>query len=702
MTRSRRKPLVAVATLSALVLLAGIFPGLASSAPAPSDEVANSDTSLDARALFERELSAKRSTVRTASNVTATPKEVDIDRLLESLPESARASQSTRQQLIESLNKSGFKALKPEKFRNLQENKTVRNLDFPPRSRIINGAPVSISTTRYQVALVYSDARNDLYSGLFCGGSIIAAAWILTAAHCVDTLAVNDLLVVSGIQNLPSGPAPRGTTASAVKSIIIHPQWKLDGIELHDVALLELTRALRFGPNVQPVDLADSTPTSGNAFVSGWGVMADGSTPRALQGGQTPIVACPEDYYTYFDGEGEIFYSNGDSLVCAGSSTDSSQVDACYGDSGGPLVRNGKLIGVVSFGPDCPPGGIGAYANVNYFSGWIMCHVAIANPFGGPYFCGDEAYWITVGDTLRVAKGSWGGRTATFQWFADSQPISRQTRNFLPLTGMYGKRISVRISSPGFVSQDYNFSSYQDGLDEIHDPVQMGVSTKVYPSGDFVPCTAVNYQPPNRGSCSGTAGQENGSMQSTPGFVSTSPNSFAQAGFWAYRDIALPANTVEWAWGIVNPWSRGEVITGLKGDDGFIKTFGWNEDVYDYYAGFGAPFFGTYGTASPLVFDEHWSVVGDTPFLPNGVQPPFEQDGDGYDIIPRYLFGPINEYRYDPDTYETILDNEGNPVRAWSQVTVNGKGRVVMGTFGSELLGTRLTFDFGLVMAYFR
>jgi hypothetical protein len=304
-----------------------------------------------------------------------------------------------------------------------------------------------------------------------------------------------------------------------------------------------------------------------------------------------------------------------------------------------------------------------------------------------------------------VAKGTWGGSTATFQWFADSQPIRGQTKSSLPLKGLFGKRISVRISSAG-ISQDYNFSSYRDGADEIHDPVQMGLDVKYYPSGDFVPCTAVNYQPwqdqvaVNKGSCGGTKGQYDGVLQSSAGIFPISPTSGTQAGFWAYRDVALPANTVKWGWAILDPWSRGEVITGLPGDDDFIKTLGWNGDDWDYIADFGAPFWGTYGTSNPLVFDDHRSTFWYTPFFPLGVQPPFEQDEDGYDIIPSYYFGPLFDYRYDEND-EPILDQEGSST-AWSRVTVKGKGRVVIGTLGSDLMGSRLTFELGLVMAYYK
>src|SRR5690348_12693415 len=50
----------------------------------------------------------------------------------------------------------------------------------PFRRKIVGGEPTEIEKHPWQVAL-------QLNGGFFCGGSIIAQKWILTAAHCFDT-----------------------------------------------------------------------------------------------------------------------------------------------------------------------------------------------------------------------------------------------------------------------------------------------------------------------------------------------------------------------------------------------------------------------------------------------------------------------------------------------------------------------------------
>lgn len=54
--------------------------------------------------------------------------------------------------------------------------------DFLPESRIIGGNLASAGQFPYQVALSISNSAGSW----FCGGSIIDANWILTAAHCTD------------------------------------------------------------------------------------------------------------------------------------------------------------------------------------------------------------------------------------------------------------------------------------------------------------------------------------------------------------------------------------------------------------------------------------------------------------------------------------------------------------------------------------
>ncbi|WP_407808037.1 trypsin-like serine protease, partial [Staphylococcus aureus] len=50
-----------------------------------------------------------------------------------------------------------------------------------PDGRIVGGSSISISSVPWQISLQY-------YGSHICGGSIISANYIVTAAHCTDGL----------------------------------------------------------------------------------------------------------------------------------------------------------------------------------------------------------------------------------------------------------------------------------------------------------------------------------------------------------------------------------------------------------------------------------------------------------------------------------------------------------------------------------
>ena len=78
---------------------------------------------------------------------------------------------------------------------------------------IVGGEPVpDIADTPWQVALVSGGAARNQ----FCGGSLVAETWVLTAAHCVDNFAVDmnpaRLEVVAGTLEYASGGEQIGVT----------------------------------------------------------------------------------------------------------------------------------------------------------------------------------------------------------------------------------------------------------------------------------------------------------------------------------------------------------------------------------------------------------------------------------------------------------------------------------------------------------
>lgn len=102
----------------------------------------------------------------------------------------------------------------------------------------------------------------------FCGGSIVAADRILTAAHCCQGLNVSRMSIVAGIRNLDDTG-----TRSQVLNYTIHPDYK--ELVTSDIAVLTIAPPLKFN-NVSVASIAvDSTEFIGGGVpvtLTGWGL----------------------------------------------------------------------------------------------------------------------------------------------------------------------------------------------------------------------------------------------------------------------------------------------------------------------------------------------------------------------------------------------------------------------------------------------
>ncbi|XP_049776111.1 trypsin-7-like [Schistocerca cancellata] len=215
------------------------------------------------------------------------------------------------------------------------------------------GKPVDISEFPWQVSVEYVGAHR-------CGGSVVSAGWVMTNAWCVVGGEPMYYLLRVGTSTRGSG----GDTYNASR-LLWHEDFD-NAISDKDIGFFEVSVAISFDDNVQPVALAEEEPAAGSQVtVSGWGsVDAGQGYPVQLHAANTTVLdrdACNATF------EGQLITD--DKICTAGPD---GGLDYCNGDYGGPLVANGTQYGVVSWGYGCYfPQYPGVYTNVASLRSWI-------------------------------------------------------------------------------------------------------------------------------------------------------------------------------------------------------------------------------------------------------------------------------------------------------------------------------------------
>jgi secreted trypsin-like serine protease len=282
---------------------------------------------------------------------------------------------------------------------------------------IVDGSLASITEFPFQVAL-YNPRAGSPAKGFFCGGVILDATHVATAAHCLfgergQHTPPAEIEVLAGSTYLE--PADPGSVRDAVQAATVDPAYNPAASD-YDVGVLRLARPLWSGPapaldgqsTIAPLALDaalaeartagaqtagsanQGAPVPVQALVSGWGDLnpqpgGSPSYPMRLRKTRVPLVAatlCEEAYATI---EQPITAR----MMCAGGAPGEGQghADSCYGDSGGPLVAPGSagssspdgdvLLGLVDFGNGCGQAGYpGVYLRI--------ADPAVARFLGGP------------------------------------------------------------------------------------------------------------------------------------------------------------------------------------------------------------------------------------------------------------------------------------------------------------------------------
>lgn len=291
----------------------------------------------------------------------------------------------------------------------------------------IVGGQTALATTEvpWQVAFTH-------YPYL-CGGSILDATHVVTAAHCVfdeDGVTPIDqatMTVRAGTLHYWTGGQSRGVSAVSVDPSYDH------NLLTYDVAVLTLGSPLTLdGTSVTPIPIvpADYPVADGTDLqVSGWGttIQYSADDPYGNPGDASddlkkaivhPAAGCEKyrGFSTY-------------SAVCAAAPA----TDACQGDSGGPLATKVEgawyLVGVVSGGLGCAdPDWPGVYTRVGNPSirGFLA---ALGGQSGSAAPPANQAAptidgTAAVGGRVTCSPGTWTGTyTYTYRWLLNGAEL---------------------------------------------------------------------------------------------------------------------------------------------------------------------------------------------------------------------------------------------------------------------------------------
>ncbi len=233
--------------------------------------------------------------------------------------------------------------------------------------RILHGADTTIEKNPWQVAIVAAVVPQNSRAQ-FCGGSIIARRWVLTAAHCVDNKTKStQIAILAGTATLSGGDH---RIPVAENGIVVHEHW--DKVTHNfDIALIHAASDLD-GREIRAMGPGEKEIPEGHLItVTGWGALAWRNSPGAMDLQIMSVPYVSRDICNLGASYGGKVTEN---MFCAGERDGGK--DACQGDSGGPASTQSpvgpRLVGVVSWGEGCGfPKKYGVYTKVSQFASWV-------------------------------------------------------------------------------------------------------------------------------------------------------------------------------------------------------------------------------------------------------------------------------------------------------------------------------------------
>ncbi|KAH8232325.1 hypothetical protein KR032_004189 [Drosophila birchii] len=187
-----------------------------------------------------------------------------------------------------------------------------------------------------------------------CGGSLLSASIVITAAHCVHKVSETRVVVGLGRYDLLDY-AEDGAEMRNVRKMVWHPEYNTRVLSDADIALVTMVRPVVFNDIIGPICLwtAEASATVATlGSIAGWGTDEAGNLPTKYPRVVEARIASATDCASTWRATAVT-----DRTLCAGNMDGSGP---CLGDSGGGLmVRRGSrwmLRGIVSSGERDPSG----------------------------------------------------------------------------------------------------------------------------------------------------------------------------------------------------------------------------------------------------------------------------------------------------------------------------------------------------------
>ncbi|XP_035437787.2 chymotrypsin-1 [Spodoptera frugiperda] len=237
-------------------------------------------------------------------------------------------------------------------------------------ARIVGGTPAAIGGHPHMVAMTSGAVVRSFH----CGASLISQRTVLTAAHCIDAVFREGVILSTFRLNIGSNLWNGGTDYEVARNYT-HPNWYRPTIK-EDIGVLITATEVALSSAVQPVPLTyDYIGGEVEAVIAGWGrVRAGGAISRQLLELRTKTLD-GADCMIHVARASINLNSNAPHIDsrCEICTLHSPGLGNCNGDSGSALrrVTDGHQIGIVSWGFPCALGAPDMFVRVSYYQDWL-------------------------------------------------------------------------------------------------------------------------------------------------------------------------------------------------------------------------------------------------------------------------------------------------------------------------------------------